>query len=159
MIARTGIILLYLASSLMLFAPSAGAAGEDGTPPGGIITIPDMWLTFLVAAGLPVLVGFVKARFASSRVGALLLLALSVIAGWLTSLQATGGSFEPKAALTAIFISFVTAAGFHYGFLKPTGITGSEGVVQRAVSGGVGGKDSKAVEHTIKKPHRKVLEQ
>lgn len=152
MMKRFLVVIVYIVCSILAFAPTAGAV--DGTPPGGIITIPDLWLTFIVASGLPILVGVVKARFSSSRVGALLLLTLSVLAGWLTSLQATGGSFEPKAAITSIFISFVTAAGFHYGFLKPAGITGTEGVVQKAVPAGIGGKHDKRVRRT-----KKVLEQ
>lgn len=137
--ARAATIAAYIAFSMFAFAPVAAA---DGTPPGGVVTIPDLWLTFLVASVLPIVVGLIKSRYSSSRLGALLLLFFSVISGWLTSLSATDGTFEVKTAFTSIFISFVTAAGFHYGFLKPTGTT--EAVV-KAVPGGVGGKKKRKV--------------
>jgi hypothetical protein len=135
-IARFSVVVSYIFASLLLFAPAAGA--QDGTPPGGVVTVPDLWLTFLVASVLPILVGILKARFANSRVGALLLLFLSVISGWLTSLSATGGSFEPKTAAVSILMTFVTATGMHYGFLKPAGVTGDNGIVEKVVPKGIG---------------------
>lgn len=102
------------------------------------VTIDDFWLTFLVATVLPAVTAFVTRRFASSAWGATVLLLLSVISGWLTSLYATGGSFDLKTAVIAIITTFVTAVASHYGLLKPTGITGSQGAIQKAVPMGIG---------------------
>jgi|SRR3954468_20283088 hypothetical protein len=107
--------------------------------PEVVVTIDEYWLTFLVSAVLPLFVALVTSRVANGTVKALILIALNVITGFLTSLYATGGVFELKAALTGIFISFVTSVAAHFGVLKPSGVTGSEGVVQRAVPGGIGG--------------------
>lgn len=102
-------------------------------------TIDEFWLTFLVATVLPALVALVSSRVASSSVKGVLLALLSAVAGWLTSLQLTGGAFEVEAALSSVFVTFITAVSVHYGLLKPAGVTGSSGAIQRAVPGGVGG--------------------
>jgi hypothetical protein len=142
---RAATLLALIMFWLFASAGVAAAVEEGGTPPGGLITIPDLWLTFLVATILPIVTGLVKQRYSSSSVGAYILLLLSVISGWLTSLYATGGVFEIKTAATAIFISFVTAYGAHAGFLKNVGMTGDEGVVLRKVSGGIGKHDETVV--------------
>lgn len=139
---KTRIFVLYLIWSLLGFllapAPALAASEPNTAPSPGVITIPDLYLTFLVATLLPVLVGLVRSRYGSSRLGAMLLLFFSVVSGWLTSLYSTGGDFEPKTAFVSIVMSFITATGAHYGFLKPSGITGRDGAVERAVPGGVG---------------------
>lgn len=103
-----------------------------------VVTIDDYWLTFLIGTLLPVLTALVTKRFAPGWWKGLTLLVLSVLAGWLTSLQATGGEFEVKAAVSSIFISFVTAVSLHLGLLKQLNITGKDGVVARTVSAGLG---------------------
>lgn len=97
-----------------------------------IVTIDEMWLTFAVAVFLPMLTALVLKFWGRSTYGALILVALSVIAGWLTSLQSTGGSFEPKAAAVSVIMTFITAVGSHFGLLKPLGVTGTKGVIIRA---------------------------
>lgn len=131
--------LVALLGALVLLFTLPGAAFAD-TGAGGrtVVEIPDLYLTFLVATVLPILVGFVKARFAASWIGSLLLLFFSVVSGWLTSLNATGGEFEPKVAIVSIVMSFVTAVGAHYGLLKPMQVTGDNGVVLKAIPGGIG---------------------
>lgn len=104
-----------------------------------MFTIDEFWLTFVVAAALPALVALVTNKLSSSRYKGILLALLSALAGWATSLQATGGQFEVKAAVASIFVTFVTAVAMHYGLLKPVGITGSTGVVQEKVPTGLGG--------------------
>lgn len=106
--------------------------------PTYLITIDDYWLTFLISVILPTLVAVVTAKVANSGIKAIVLIVLNILTGWLTSLGATHGQFELKAAAIGFFVSFVTAVSAHYGFLKPAGITGSQGVIQTAVPGGVG---------------------
>lgn len=102
------------------------------------VTIDEFWLTFLVATVLPALTALITKRFAPGSTKALVLTALSVIAGWLTSLQATGGDFDLKAAVVAVVTTFVTAVATHYGLLQPLAVTGSSGAIQRSVPGGIG---------------------
>lgn len=134
---------------VLLQGSAAYAVDEGGTPPGGLVTIPDLWLTFLVATLIPILVGLVKARYSSTKVGSYLLLGLSVISGFLTSLYATGGVFELKTAAVSVVISFVTAYGAHKGFLSNVGVTGDDGVVLRKVSGGIGKTDDTVDDHPV----------
>ena len=103
-----------------------------------LVTIDEYWLTFAVSVLLPMIVAAVTRRFSAGAVKSLVLLLLAIVAGWLTSLQATGGEFELKAAVTAMFVSFITAVGFHYGLLKPTGVTGDNGAIMQAAPGGIG---------------------
>lgn len=105
------------------------------------VTIDDYWLTFLIGTVLPVLTALVTKRFAPGWWKGAVLVLLSVIAGWLTSLQATDGSFEVKAAITSIFMSFTTAVTLHYGLLKQLNVTGDEGIVAKTLSVGVGPVD------------------
>ena len=103
-----------------------------------VVTIDEYWLTFLVSTGLPILVSLVTQRLASGTVKSLVLVTLSLLTGWLTSLYATGGSFELKAAAVGFFVSFITAVGTHLGLLKPSGVTGSNGAIAVAVPAGIG---------------------
>lgn len=109
-----------------------------------IVTIDDFWLTFVIATILPAVVAFVTKRYAASQWGAVVLLFLSVVSGWLTSLYATPDhSFDLKTAVIAIVTTFITAVATHYGLLKPLMITGSAGVIQRAVPAGIGSTDGR----------------
>jgi hypothetical protein len=103
-----------------------------------VVTIDEYWLNLLISMLLPIVVAVVTKRFAAGSVKAVTLIALSVITGWLTSLQATGGAFEIKSAVTAVLVSFVAATASHFGLLAPANITGADGVVQRTVQGGIG---------------------
>lgn len=103
-----------------------------------MFTLDEYWLTFLIATALPAVVALVTRRLASSSTKAIVLALLAAVTGWLTSLQATGGEFEVKAAVVSIIVTFVTAVASHYGLLKPTGVTGSNGAVAKKVPGGIG---------------------
>lgn len=103
-----------------------------------IVTIDEYWLNLLISMFLPVAVAIVTKRFASGNVKAVTLLLLSVVTGWLTSLQATGGVFEIKSAVTSVLISFFAAVASHFGLLAPAGVTGADGAIQRSVQGGIG---------------------
>lgn len=102
------------------------------------VTLDDYWLTFLVSVALPMLTAVIRRRYSASWIASLVLLLLAMISGWLTSLYATGGTFELRAAAVSVAVSFITAVGVHYGLLKPTGITGNDGVISRALPAGVG---------------------
>lgn len=103
-----------------------------------MLTIDDYWLTLLLSVFLPMIVALVTKQVASGTLKSIVLLALAAVTGTLTTIQANGGTFDWKAALTATIISFIVAVGTHFGLLKPTGVTGSEGAIQTAVPGGLG---------------------
>jgi sterol desaturase/sphingolipid hydroxylase (fatty acid hydroxylase superfamily) len=103
------------------------------------LTINDYWLTLLVSTILPIIVALVTKQQAKPAVKAFVLLLHSAISGWLTSLYATGGTFDPKSALLAIILGFVTATATHFGLLRPTKITGTDGAVaSKTVHVGIG---------------------
>lgn len=103
-----------------------------------MVNIEEYWLTFALGTLLPALVALVTKQNAASWVKSLALAALSAVSGVLTSVAANGGQLEWKAALTSFIITFVTAVSTHYGLLKPSGVTGSEGAIAEAVPGGIG---------------------
>lgn len=108
------------------------------TIPAYLVTIPDLWLTFVIGTVLPMIVALVTNRFADSAVKAGVLVLLSVIGGALAQIQAAGGRFDLVETLTAVFMTFVTAVGLHFGLLKVVGLTGSGGAIARKVPGGIG---------------------
>ena len=103
-----------------------------------MVEVPDYWLTFLVATVLPALVALVSKRYATASFKGVLLAALSAVTGVLTSVQMTGGELDLKVAFTNFIVAFVTAVTVHYGLLKPTGVTGSDGAIAENVPGGAG---------------------
>lgn len=108
--------------------------------PEYVVTIDDYWLTFAVSVALPVLVALVTQRLASGAVKSLVLLFLSLVTGFATSLFATDGTFELKSAGVAFAVSFVTAVAAHFGLLGSNGLnlTGKNGAVATALPSGVG---------------------
>lgn len=104
-----------------------------------IVTIDEMWLTFVVSVLLPMVTALITKRWAHNYIAPIILLLLSVVSGWLTSLYATNGTFDLKTAGISVFMSFVTAVGFHFGLLKPVGITGTDGAILKAIPGGIDG--------------------
>ena len=109
---------------------------------GLVLTIEDQYLNVLVSAVLPLVVAFVTKRFANATVRGLILLLLSAITGCLTQIQAAGGTFELKAAVVYVAISFITAVAAHSGVLNGA-VTGDSGPILRALPGGVGPVDYK----------------
>lgn len=98
-------------------------------------------LTFLVAVALPVLVALVTQRMASSGLKAAVLAALAAATGFLSELLdalVNQTPYDVGAALLIWLGSFVIAVAVHFGLWKPGGVTGSQGVVARAVPGGLG---------------------
>lgn len=94
----------------------------------------------VIAVILPNLVALVTARVSQNPLKAILLLALSAIGGVVSQIVAQGGDFHWKIALISFAQVFLTAVGTHFGLLKPTGITGSQGAIQTSVPGGIGSK-------------------
>lgn len=93
---------------------------------------------------LPMLVALVTARNAHPGLKALVLLVASIISGVLTTwLQAqhTGIPFDLAHTLLMIAEGWAVAILTHYGLLKPTKVTGSNGAIQLQLPGGLG--DSK----------------
>ena len=80
-------------------------------------------LEFLLAVVLPLLVGLVTKTVTKSSTKALLHLALSAVAGFLTELLSaltSGTPFDIAAALIAAFTVFIVGVGMHFGLYKPT---------------------------------------
>ncbi|QJY46638.1 hypothetical protein [Pseudonocardia broussonetiae] len=100
------------------------------------------WLLLLTGTVLPILTGLVTARVAHPGLKAVVLAALSAVAGLLNELYSVAGdttAYDWSAGGANAVTVFLLGVGLHYGLLKPTGITGSEGGVQRAVPAGIGG--------------------
>lgn len=101
-------------------------------------------LTLLVSVVLPALVALVTKRMASSGVKAVVLALLAALVGFLSELlhaMVTALSFDVGTVLLTWLTSFIVAVAAHYGLLKPTGLTGSQGAIARAVPGGIGEDD------------------
>src|SRR5690348_3521771 len=103
-----------------------------------MLEISNYWLTFVVGTILPAVVALVTQRCTSSAVKAVVLAALSAVAGVVTSVQEANGQFDWKSALSLFIVTFVTATAVHFGLLKPAGVTGTDGAIASAVPGGVG---------------------
>jgi len=95
-------------------------------------------LNALVGIVLPLLVALVSAQVASARLKSSLLLLLSAIAGYLTTLLASDADVNWKTVGTAVLTIFVTAVASFFGFTQPAKIAGSDGAIQGAVPGGLG---------------------
>lgn len=107
--------------------------------PPEAVSIPVPWLNFAIGVLLPAVVALVTHRFADGTVKALVLLFLSALTGVGTQIAANNGDFDVAPAAMAVLTAFGSAVLAHYGLLKPAGVTGSEGVIARAVPGGLGG--------------------
>lgn len=101
-------------------------------------------LTLLVSVVLPALVALVTKRMASPALKSVTLLLLAALTGFLSELLhalTTALPFDLGAAAFTWLASFLIAVVSHYGLLKPTGLTGSQGVIAAAVPGGIGEDD------------------
>lgn len=96
------------------------------------------WLQFLIGTGLPILVAFITKQAASSRFKAIILAALAAISSTATVIASATGAIDWKVVLSSFAITFITAVAAHYGFFKPTGVTGTDGMVANAVPNGIG---------------------
>ncbi|RSS59776.1 hypothetical protein [Streptomyces sp. WAC01280] len=82
------------------------------------------WLGLLISVVLPVLVGLVTTRVTHAGTKAVLLLALSVLNGFLVELAAPGPGWHAGTAAVLALVSFATGVLSHFGLWKPTGLAG-----------------------------------
>jgi len=90
-------------------------------------------LGLLVGVILPVLVGLVTTKVTSSGVKAVLLAALAAVTGLLTEVLNAANSgevFQFQEAVVTWLGVFIVAVAVHFGFWKPTGVSGK---AQRAL--------------------------
>jgi peptidoglycan/LPS O-acetylase OafA/YrhL len=83
-------------------------------------------ISLLVGTVLPLLVGLVTTRETKPGVQALLLLALAVISGFLSTLLGdlnSGVEFDVFTSTVTALTTFLVGVGMHYGLWKPTNVT------------------------------------
>lgn len=93
-------------------------------------------LSLILSFGIPIVVGLITNRLANGALKSLTLFALAAIVAVLAEIV-DKGSFETFNAFMLFAQNFLVAVTAHYGFLKPSGITGTNGKVQTAVPGGL----------------------
>ncbi len=98
------------------------------------------WLALVATVLLPMLTAVITARLAHPGLKAGVLALLALVTTFVNELLTTGGigSFDTSSWLATALGVFLAAVGLHYGLLKPTQVTGSQGVIQAAIEGGVG---------------------
>jgi hypothetical protein len=79
----------------------------------------------LVTLVLPILVGLVTTRVTSAGKKAVLLLALTAVTGFLVELGNAGPDYNVANGVFYTVVGFITAVAVHFGFLKPTGVSGA----------------------------------
>jgi hypothetical protein len=104
-----------------------------------MVTLPLDVLNLVLAAVLPILTALVTARFANSAVKTLVLVFLTVISTALQQVFADDGELVWRPFLMTTCFQFLMSVGFHFGLLKPTGVTGAAGMVATSVPQGIGG--------------------
>lgn len=92
----------------------------------------------VIGVVLPFVVSLVTAKVASGRVKAFVLLVLSLLSASVVTAVADS-SFAWDEVLNDAIVIWPTAILTHYGFWKPTNVTGSEGVINAVAPGGLGG--------------------
>jgi hypothetical protein len=83
------------------------------------------WLGLVVSVVLPVLVGLVTTRVTNNGIKAVLLLALSTVNGVVVEYAGPHPSgYSVGTAAVLALVSFGTGVLSHFGFWKPTGVSG-----------------------------------
>lgn len=121
---------LYLAQ-----APAAGGLGSDISA--------TQWLSLVINVLLPIVVAVVTSRVADGAVKALVLLVLSALASYLVAILASvqaGTAVDWSQTTFTALVGLVVAVAGHFGIWKPTGLTGSAGLIQSRMPGGIGGR-------------------
>lgn len=113
------------------------------------VTIDVATISFVAGTLIPILVALVTRQSASPGIKAAVNLLLSIVAGALSAVvaSATGevATLEVGSFVTSIGTAWITSIATHYGLLKPTGVTGTAGVVQRNTANvGIGGGNTYA---------------
>jgi hypothetical protein len=111
------------------------------------VTIDVATLSFLIGTIIPIAVALVTKQTASrgikAAVNALLSIAAGVLSVYVSEAQGEIVSIDVAAFVTAVGAAWITSIATHYGLLKPTGITGGEGIVQSATPNlGIGSSHS-----------------
>ncbi len=116
----------------MILLEQVTLAAQDvvGADPGIKVTLGTVWFTFLISVVSPMVTGVITKRFADSQTKTVVLLFVTTL---FTVLAQVGDGFELVPFLTQLVIAFFTAVGLHYQLLKPTGITGSQGFVNKVL--------------------------
>lgn len=100
------------------------------------VTIDVATLSFLIGTIIPIAVALVTKQTARRGVKAAVNALLSIVAGvlsvYVSEAQGEIASVDAAAFVTAVGAAWITSIATHYGLLKPTGITGGAGAVQRA---------------------------
>lgn len=103
-----------------------------------MVTIDQYWLAFVIAVALPAVTALITKQAASGQVKSLVLLALTIVTATAVQIANSGGTFDLAETAKTTLVAFVVAVCSHFGLLKPLGATGSEGVIQKSLPGGVG---------------------
>lgn len=101
------------------------------------MTIDMLLANALVGVLIPLLVQLLAKAQAPGWVKSLLSMFLAAVAAVLVPLL-TLPHIDWKIAALSFVQLFVLAVVTHYGFLKPVGVTGADGVIATAVPGGIG---------------------
>lgn len=98
------------------------------------------WLLVLTGFVVPMLTALVTKQVSNAGLKASVLAVLSAVGGVLTEIQSVSGDLSAmswNATLANAVGVFLLGVGLHFGLLRPTGVTGSEGVIQSKVPGGI----------------------
>jgi hypothetical protein len=87
---------------------------------------------------IPFLVDLVTKKVAEPRVKSLALLVLSLVASGLTDFLVGTNAFDWTSFGIGFATTFLTAVGTLFGFAKPVGFSGKDGLIQNAFPGGLG---------------------
>lgn len=99
------------------------------------------WWQLLVGTVLPLLTALVTLRVASSGFKAVITITLAALTELTRQVVETAtatGSTDWGQFLPNTIATFVVATGMHYGLWKPTAVSGSAGLIQTSVPGGLG---------------------
>lgn len=99
-----------------------------------VIQVDVVALSFVVGVVIPMIVGLVTKARASSALKAILNALLSAVAGYAIVAIKADGAIDLYAALIGIGMTWVTSVGTHTGLLKPAGVTGADGAIQRSTA-------------------------
>lgn len=98
-------------------------------------------LQFLVDTAIPFLVAFLVRRFASERVKSGVMAVAAFLVALIQEGIDNGGSFSIPDLIGRFATALATAFIAHQFVWKPVGLTGDNGVILKAVPGGVGKVD------------------
>lgn len=120
---RFAAFVLLLISGAMI--PQLALAQDPVGPEPAVDSLFDLdpfTVNLIFAFLLPTLVGLVTKASTSPAVKALLLAALSAVAGAVTVSQVDGTGVVTEATLKAAGLQFVTAVAVYFGLIKPSGV-------------------------------------